>query len=83
MLWDRNADEGIGGGGLTRAVPVCEQRRTEMKVENGDVLVCDCADCHLEVEVTRVCTTESCGEACDVDARCCGKPMKKKSKQGS
>ncbi|MDW7710379.1 MAG: hypothetical protein SCH98_07865 [Deferrisomatales bacterium] len=51
-----------------------------MKVKVGDILVCDCADCHLEVEVTSVCTTQKCGTDCDVDARCCGKPMKRKAK---
>jgi hypothetical protein len=49
-----------------------------MKVRYGDILVCDCGDCHLEVEVVAACTPDSCGVECDVDARCCGKPMKKK-----
>ncbi len=49
-----------------------------MKLKDGDVLVCQCDDCDAELTVTKACTTESCGDGCDVKATCCDKPMVKK-----
>ena len=48
-----------------------------MKVKQGDVLVCNCNDCKIELTVTKACSTELCGHevVCDVEASCCGKPM--------
>ena len=46
-----------------------------MKVKKGDVLVCSCEDCGVELTVTNTCTTEKCGLECDVKATCCDKPM--------
>lgn len=52
-----------------------------MKVKEGDILVCQCEDCHIELMVTKACDTESCGVQCDLDAKCCEKPMKLKGKE--
>jgi len=48
-----------------------------MKVKEGDVLVCNCSDCKIELTVTKACSTELCGHdvECEVEASCCGKPM--------
>jgi hypothetical protein len=46
-----------------------------MKVKEGDVLVCHCEDCHIELTVTKSCSTETCGVECELDAKCCGEPM--------
>ena len=53
-----------------------------MKVKEGDVLVCQCGDCALEVAVTRVCGPVSCGcepACCDIEASCCNEPLVLKS----
>jgi len=49
-----------------------------MKVKKGDVLVCSCEDCNVELTVTKACDTEKCDIKCDVNAVCCDKPMKLK-----
>jgi hypothetical protein len=51
-----------------------------MKVKSGDVLVCSCEDCNVELTVTKACSTEKCDIKCDINAVCCDKPMKLQSK---
>ena len=46
-----------------------------MKVKEGDILICNCEDCTLELTVTKACTTEKCGVECEINAECCGEPM--------
>ncbi|MGD9496314.1 MAG: hypothetical protein AB7Y46_08385 [Armatimonadota bacterium] len=46
-----------------------------MKVQEGDVLICSCEDCDLELTVTKACSQGSCGDCMDVTAECCGRPM--------
>lgn len=48
-----------------------------MKVREGDVLVCSCGDCNIELQVTKACTPDVCGHdvECEIDAECCGSPM--------
>ena len=50
---------------------------SNMKVKEGDILVCHCSDCKIELTVTKACSTELCGHdvECNVEASCCGKPM--------
>ena len=52
-----------------------------MKIKEGDVLVCSCGDCYIELTVTKACMDDLCGmsEDCDIEVRCCGKPMKFKT----
>ncbi len=52
-----------------------------MKVKEGDVLVCQCDDCDAEITIIKACSTESCGESCDIEVTCCGKPMVLKKKE--
>lgn len=49
-----------------------------MEVKEGDVLVCQCDDCNIELTVTKACDTKSCGVKCDIDVNCCDQPMKLK-----
>jgi hypothetical protein len=49
-----------------------------MEVKEGDILVCQCDDCNIELTVTKVCDTKSCGVKCELDLKCCDKPMKLK-----
>jgi hypothetical protein len=51
-----------------------------MKVKEGDVLVCSCDDCNVELTVTNSCSDKTCGDECELDVKCCGKPMKIKQK---
>ncbi|HEY3397316.1 MAG TPA: hypothetical protein VGM19_06590 [Armatimonadota bacterium] len=54
-----------------------------MKVKPGDVLVCQCEDCGLELVVKETCSSDACGhEACDVEATCCDKPLVLKKSEG-
>lgn len=46
-----------------------------MKVKEGDVLVCSCGDCDVELTVTKACSPEECHVECDIEARCCEEPM--------
>lgn len=48
-----------------------------MKVKEGDVLVCKCGDCKIEMTVTKACNPDKCGHdvECVVEASCCGEPM--------
>lgn len=48
-----------------------------MKVKEGDVLVCTCGDCVIELTVTKACSSDTCGHEveCEVEASCCGEPM--------
>ena len=50
-----------------------------MKVQEGDVLICACGDCDVELTVTKACSHGSCGECTDLTVECCGKPMILKS----
>jgi hypothetical protein len=50
-----------------------------MKVREGDILVCTCDDCKVELTVTKSCDDKTCKD-CDIDVKCCGKPMKLKRK---
>jgi hypothetical protein len=52
-----------------------------MKIKEGDILVCQCEDCEVELTVTKVCDGEACGIKCEIDAKCCDKPMKLKSEK--
>ena len=52
-----------------------------VKVKVGDVLVCQCKDCQIELTVTKTCSDDKCtheAEECELDASCCGEPMKLK-----
>ncbi len=53
-----------------------------MKVEDGDVLVCDCDDCDIELTVTRKCSGDSCTHEseCELSVMCCGHPMQVKGR---
>ncbi|GFO67654.1 hypothetical protein GMLC_12330 [Geomonas limicola] len=51
-----------------------------MKVHEGDVLVCGTKDCKVELTVTKECVSETCSEACEIDATCCKQPMELKEK---
>lgn len=53
-----------------------------MKVKPGDVLVCQCEDCDVELTVSQTCSTASCGEQCDVQVACCDQPMALKPPEG-
>ncbi len=46
-----------------------------MKVKKGDVLVCSCKDCSVQLTVTSTCDADKCGLECEVNATCCDKPM--------
>ena len=50
-----------------------------MKVKEGDVLVCQCEDCNLELTVTKACKDDACGTCSEIEVSCCGKPMAVKS----
>ena len=56
-----------------------------MKVNEGDVLVCQCEDCNLELVVQQSCSEGSsceCGDSgCEVNVSCCDKPMELKEKK--
>mgnify|MGYP000139880850 CR=1 FL=1 len=49
-----------------------------MKVQEGDVLICSCQDCDIELTVTKACSSGSCGDCSDIEVVCCGEPMVKK-----
>ncbi|NLO05287.1 MAG: hypothetical protein GX131_05600 [candidate division WS1 bacterium] len=49
-----------------------------MKVQEGDVLVCQCDQCDVELTVTKACQQGSCDECMDINVSCCGVPMQKK-----
>jgi len=51
-----------------------------MKVKEGDVLVCTCKDCTIELTVTKACNTDACGIECDISASCCDGAMEIKMK---
>ena len=51
-----------------------------MKVKEGDVLVCTCKDCTIELTVTKACNPDACGVECDIEASCCDGPMEIKMK---
>jgi hypothetical protein len=56
-----------------------------MKVKEGDVLVCECEDCDLELVVRQGCTKQSCGcdsDGADITVTCCDKPMVLQEKKG-
>jgi hypothetical protein len=48
-----------------------------MDVKDGDVLVCACEDCDIELTVKRACSGDSCTHEseCELTVECCGKPM--------
>jgi hypothetical protein len=52
-----------------------------MKVKHGDVLICTCSNCKIELTVTKACYTEKCnlGEECEVNVTCCGNAMELKT----
>lgn len=52
-----------------------------MKVHQGDKLVCGTEDCRVELTVTRECSSNSCSEACDIEATCCEAPMELKEEK--
>jgi len=51
-----------------------------MKVKEGDVLVCKCKDCTIELTVTKACNPDACGVECDISASCCDGAMEIKMK---
>jgi hypothetical protein len=50
----------------------------DMKVNEGDVLVCGTEDCQVELTVTKACKSETCSDDCDIEATCCKEPMEVK-----
>ncbi len=48
-----------------------------MKVKDGDVLVCSCGNCDIELTVTRTCSGDTCTHdtECELSVVCCGEPM--------
>ena len=46
-----------------------------MKVKEGDVLVCQCDKCDIELTVTKVCSEGVCHIEGSIDLKCCDKPM--------
>jgi hypothetical protein len=54
-----------------------------MTVKEGDVLVCQCEDCNLELVVQQACSEDACGcEGCEIQVSCCDLPMVVKEKGG-
>jgi hypothetical protein len=51
-----------------------------MKAKEGDVLVCQCEDCGMEVTVSKSCSGDTCSTCEDLEVMCCGEPMEKKEK---
>ena len=51
-----------------------------MKVKEGDVLICTCNDCTIELTVTKACNPDACGIECDINASCCDGTMEIKKK---
>ncbi|MGI5817876.1 MAG: hypothetical protein ACOX9R_07230 [Armatimonadota bacterium] len=49
-----------------------------MEVREGDVLVCRCEDCSVELTVTKACEQGSCGDCMDIHVTCCGQEMVKR-----
>lgn len=50
-----------------------------MEVKEGDVLICQCDNCDVELTVTKACEQGSCGDCMDIQAMCCGVEMVKKA----
>jgi hypothetical protein len=48
-----------------------------LKVKEGDVLVCKCKDCTIELTVTKACNPDACGVECDISASCCDGTMRR------
>ena len=53
-----------------------QPRRKEMKVAEGDALICMSEDCKVELVVLAACDSKTCGVECDIEVSCHGKPMK-------
>ena len=51
-----------------------------MKVKQGDLLVCTCEDCDVELSVKKACNSKSCGVECDLEVSCHGEQMRIKKK---
>lgn len=49
-----------------------------MEVREGDVLICQCDNCDVELTVTKACEQGSCGDCMDIEIKCCGVDMVKK-----
>ncbi|MFP4250243.1 MAG: hypothetical protein ACLFU7_11330 [Armatimonadota bacterium] len=49
-----------------------------MEVREGDVLVCQCDNCDVELTVTKTCEQGACKECTDLQVECCGAEMTKK-----
>jgi hypothetical protein len=56
------------------AVNMRQEERT-MIVKEGDVLVCQCDDCDIELTVTKSCREGTCHIEGNIDLNCCDKPM--------
>lgn len=52
-----------------------------MEVKDGDVLVCACENCDIELTVKRTCSGDSCAHdsECELTVMCCGEPMEVRS----
>jgi hypothetical protein len=53
-----------------------------MDMKDGDVLVCTCDDCNIELTVNRTCSGDDCAHEdseCELVVMCCGEPMKVRS----
>lgn len=51
------------------------QEERTMIVKEGDVLVCQCDDCDIELTVTKSCREGTCHIEGNIDLNCCDKPM--------
>jgi hypothetical protein len=49
-----------------------------MKVQEGDVLVCQCDNCDVELTVTKSCEQGECSTCSDIQVKCCDVDMSKK-----
>lgn len=49
-----------------------------MEVREGDVLICRCESCDVELTVTKACAQGACGDCMDIQVQCCGMEMVKK-----
>lgn len=58
--------------------PVGKEEDESMEVKEGDVLVCQCDNCDVELTVTKACSQGSCGECMDIQIQCCDVDMAKK-----
>ena len=58
--------------------PPGQEEDVLMEVREGDVLICRCESCDVELTVTKACAQGACGDCMDIQVQCCGMEMVKK-----